>query len=320
MAFGAEDLFRIRNDSEYRNWHAVGDALMFLSDGLRKYAENKMKEFHALIAKKAGPAAKCNCKFVPGTKPSPHGRATVCVWAQELKKNHVFKNKTHIPWHQSDCSKWHDPVSGYWEIAKLFMSDLGSDPAKVTDPNSTDVGPLLNLFKFCKHFNIQKSSLKAVTDRRNQWAHAPNNKLSDSDKKAAFQDIKLLMNDPELLTSKEVQDCELKIKRVEVAEVSILEENELRLIAEFRRIKEYENIQKNEKTLLFLTTLLFLMTIPWRSLPGLLQWFLTVFFIFSQVGDRSGIVPDKGKIDCNHVSIIIVTAYHVTCHVAFGHS
>ena len=289
---------------------------MFLSDGLRKYAENKMKEFHALIAKKVGPAAKCNCKFVPGTKPNPHGRATVCVWAQELKKNHVFKNKTHIPWHQSDCSKWHDPVSGYWEIAKLFMSDLGSDPAKVTDPNSTDVGPLLNLFKFCKHFNVQKSSLKAVTDRRNQWAHAPNNKLSDSDKKAAFQDIKLLMNDPELLTSKEVQDCELKIKRVEVAEVSILEENELRLIAEFRRIKEYENIQKNEKTLLFLTTLLFLMTIPWRSLPGLLQWCLTVFFIFSQVGDR---LPDEGKIDCNRVSIIIVTAYHVTCHVAFRH-
>ena len=308
-------MLKIRNDSEYRNWHAVGDALMFLSDGLKKYAENKMKELHAVITTTVGgPAVKCSCKCTPGTKLNPHG--TVCNWAKELKKFHVFKKKADIPWHQSDSSKWNDPVSGYWEIAKLFMSDLGSDAAKVTDANSTDVGPLLNLIRFCKHFKVQKHLLKAVTDRRNQWAHAPNNKLSDGDKKAAFQDIRLLINDPELLTSKEVQDCKPTINKLEVAEVSILEENELRLIEEFRRIKECENLQMKEKldaakkeikflrrivnslvslVTVILTLLLFVMSIPWRKIPSFVQWCFAVFFIFSYVGDKSGIVSDDGK-------------------------
>ncbi len=329
MSFGAQELLEIRNDHGYRNWHAVGDSLMFLSDGLKKYAENKMKELHAAITTNVGgPAVKCSCKCIPGTKLNPHG--TACIWAQELKKFHVFKKKADIPWHQSDSSKWHDPVSGYWEIAKLFMSDLGSDAAKVTDASSTDVGPLLNLIRFCKHFKVQKHLLKAVTDRRNQWAHAPNNKLSDGDKKAAFQDIRLLINDPELLTSKEVQDCKPTINKLEVGEVSILEENELRLIEEFRRIKECDNLQmkcenlqmkcenlqmkeklneakKEIKVLrrivislislgtVILTLILFVMSIPWRKIPSFMQWCFAVFFIFSYVGDKNGTVSDDGK-------------------------
>ena len=318
MSFGAQDLLEIRNDSEYRNWHAVGDALMLLGDGLRQYAEKKMIDFHALLMKNVG-GVKCSCKCTLGMKPNPHGRASsACIWAQELKKYHVFTNKTHIPWHQSDSSKWHDPVVGYWEIAKLFMSGIGSDPTKVTHPNSTDVGPLLNLFRFCNHFNVQAPLLKAVTERRNQWAHAPKRKLSDGDKNAAFQDIKLLMNDPELLTSKEVQDCKPTIDKVEAADVLILEENQLRLMEEYRHIKECENLQMKErldaaneeiqerkyvnsllsKTSVILSLLLLVMSLPGRTVPRLLQWCLvTVFFIFSQVGDKSGMVSDEGKMD-----------------------
>ena len=318
MSFGAQDLLEIRNDSEYRNWHAVGDALMLLGDGLRQYAEKKMIDFHALLMKNVG-GVKCSCKCTLGMKPNPHGRASsACIWAQELKKYHVFTNKTHIPWHQSDSSKWHDPVVGYWEIAKLFMSGIGSDPTKVTHPNSTDVGPLLNLFRFCNHFNVQAPLLKAVTERRNQWAHAPKRRFSDGDKKAAFEDIKLLMNDPELLISKEVQDCEPTINKVEAADVLILEENQLRLMEEYRRIKECEMKERldiaNEeikalrkfvnsllsKIMVIPTLLLFVLLLPWRTAPSLLQWCLvTVFFIFSQVGDKSGMVSDEGKADYN---------------------
>ncbi len=325
MAFGADDLFRIRNDREHRNWHAVGDALMFLGDGLRKYAEKKMKEFHALItANVGGPIVKCNCKFVRG-KPNPHGPATVCVWAQELRKEHVLKKKARIPWKQCDSNKWHDPVSCYWEIAKFFMSNLGSDPAKVTDANSTDVGPLLNLIRFCKHFKVQRRLLKAVTYSRNQWAHPTNDKLSDGDKKAAFQDIELLMKDPELLTSKEVQDCKPIINRVEAMDILVLEENQLRLMEEYRRIKECENLQMKErldaaneeikerkiansllsKSMVILSLLLFVISLPWRTVPSLLQWCLAVFFIFSQVGDRTVMVHDEGKMNFN-VTIIYV--------------
>ena len=308
MSFGAKDLSKLRNDPEYCNWVVAGDALLFLSDGLRKYAEKKMKELHDIITKKVAKVTKvaggvkCNCKIVSG-KPARH--ATTCVWAKELKTKHVFKNKTHIPWHQSDSSKWHDPAVGYWEIAKLFMSDLGSDAAKVTDPCSTDIGPLLNLLRFCTHFNVQNTLLKAVTDRRNQWAHAPNHTLSDTHKKAAFQDIRLLLNDPELLKSKDIQDCGPKIKRIETAEISILEENERRVIKEFRRIKECETAsmkdKADDKLILSVHILLFLMS-NWRYVPGILRWLsFIVFFTFSQVSDRSGIVSDAGKIYCNTI-------------------
>ena len=296
MSSGIRDLFAIRNDFEYRNWLAVGDALLILSDGLRQYAGQEMKALHYSISKSVGLAAKCSCKFIPGKKVNPHGRATACVWGQELKKNHVFKNKTHIPWEQSDSSKWHDPVVGYWEITKLFMSDLGSDRTKVTDPDSTDTGPLLNLFRFCKHFNIQKPLLKAVSDRRNQWAHAPKRKLSDSDKKAAFQDIRLLMNDPQLLTSTDVQACKPKIDEVEVDEVLIAGKDELRVLEEYQRIKESEHHERKEKNITVIFALLcFLMLLPSRSVSSTLQWLFTIFLIFSTVGDKTGIVSDEGK-------------------------
>ena len=312
MSFTARNLLEIQNDPEYRNWLAVGQALLFLRDGLKKYVEHEMNALHDSISKNVGPTAKCNCKFTPGKKSNPHGRATSCSWAQELKKFHVFKNKADIPWHQSDSSKWHDAVVGHWEIAKLFMSDLGKDPTTVTDPNSTDVGPFLNLLRFCKNFKIQKSLLEPVTDRRNQWAHSPNHKLSEDDKNAAFQDIKLLMNDPELVASKDVQDFKSMMNNVETADVSVLRENELRLVEEFRRIKECENLRMEEEldaaneeikilrqrdkfiNFVFIT-LSFLMSLH-RKGPGLLTWFLTVALTFSGVGEQRGLVSDDGKI------------------------
>jgi hypothetical protein len=124
------------------------------------------------------------------------------------------------------------------------------------------------------------------------------------------------MNDPELLIRKEVQDCKPTINKVEAADVLLLEENQLRLMEEYRRIKECENLQMKEKSIFVLTLLLFVLSIPWRSIPGLLQWCLTVFFIFYQVGDKSGIVSDDGKIDCNHFFIIPVSVLInvIDCH------
>ena len=157
------------------------------------------------------------------------------------------------------------------------------------------------------------------------WAHVPNDKLSDGDKKAAFQDIELLMKDPELLTSKEVQDCKPIINRVEAMDILVLEENQLRLMEEYRRIKECENLQMKErldaaneeikerkiannllsKSMVILSSLLFVVLLPWRTVPSLLQWCLAVFFIFSQVGDRTVMVHDEGKMNFN-VTIIYV--------------
>ena len=169
MSSSVKNLWKKRNDPGYLNWLAVRQALMFLSEGLRKYAVCKMKELHSLITVNVGgPGVKCTCKYTPGKKRNPHGGTTSCIWAQELKKFHIFSRKSDIPWHQSISSQWDDPVHGYWEIAKLFMSDLGKNWTTTKDPWTTDVGPLLNLLIFCNHFKIQHGSLKAVKEWRNK--------------------------------------------------------------------------------------------------------------------------------------------------------
>ena len=323
---GVQDLLRMRNNPDHLNWLTVGEAVMLLSDGLRKYAENKMKELHALITTNVGgPGVQCHCKCTLGKKkPNPHGQpTTTCIWAQDLKNFHVFSRKGDIPWHQSDSSQWHDPVHGYWEIAKLFMSELGKNRTTTKDPNTTDSGPLLNLLIFCTHFKIQPATLDAVRDWRNKWAHAPDQMLSEKEKKDVFTDINCLMSHRELVGIKEVQDCNQAIKEIESADISILRSDELKIIQECKHIREYqqnhelkEKIQeaideiRALKTLntsednsvnvidrmgsVLLTILLFAVSSLLRSARGML-WFLMAFFMFSQVGDRS-VILDYGKI------------------------
>ena len=329
MCSDVNDLLRRRNDPGYLNWLAVGDALMLLNDGLQTYAENKMKELHALIATNVGgPAVKCTCSCTLGkkSKSNPHGRTTPCIWAQELKNFHNFSNKNDIPWHQSLSSQWHDPVQGYWEIAKLFMCDLGKKWATVKDPKSTDVGALLNLLRFCKYFKIQHSSLDAVKDWRNKCAHAPERTLSDIDKQNAFKDIECLLNDPELAGIKEVQYVRPIIKTVEMADISILQNNELKIIQEFSResqnetqaevrkvsakidklenvvnklVKSFDKLLRGAEKLVkdvvsvFLFIFLFTVSLIVHKIPGML-WSLMAFYMFSQVGERTFIL-DYGK-------------------------
>ncbi|CAB3992938.1 Hypothetical predicted protein, partial [Paramuricea clavata] len=314
MSFGAKGFSQKRNDPGYFNWLAVADALMFLSDGLRKYAEDKMKELHVLITTNVGgPGVKCTCKCTPGKKPNPHGRTATCIWAQELKKFHHFPRKSDIPWHQSISSQWHDPVDGHREIAKLFMSDLGKNWATTT---TTDIGRLLNLLIFCNHFKIQHASLKAVKDWRNKWAHASDLTLSDIDKQNAFKDIECLMNDAELVGIKEVQDCRSSIKKVETAVFSVLQDNESKILEEFRLIQQFQLIQEykecpkiEEKSevseeeirvpkkfdklvtvvdkmgSVFLAILLFAISPLSRKVLGMLMFL--AYFMFYPVGDRT---------------------------------
>jgi hypothetical protein len=228
----------MRNDPDYHNWLVVGQALVLLSDGLGKYAENKMKALHALITTNVGgPGVKCHCMCTYGKKPKPHGPAhphgrprTPCIWARELKNHHVFSQKEEIPWHQSVGTHWDDPVHGYWEIAKLFMSDLGKNWTTTKDPGTTDCGSLLSLLMFCNHFKIQKNTLKAIKCWRNTWAHSPMLILTDKEKKDAFTVFDNLMTDPELGGIKEAQDCRQAIKEMETADISILEKKELMII------------------------------------------------------------------------------------------
>lgn len=242
MASSVQDLLNKRNDPAFLNWLAVGEALMILSDGLRKYADKKMKELQSLLITKFV-GVTCNCLCVPGKKPNKHGKPkTGCMWATELGNLHRNVNKHRIPWYQSDSNKWHDPADGPWEIAKVFMSDLGSKWSNVKDPASTDPTGLLNLLIFCKHIKVQQHLLEAVRHCRNEWAHAPDHLLSEPDKQSAFKDIVNLINDIELMSCKEVQDCRATIEEVRVSKLAILPENHLRVLEDLRYLKECERM------------------------------------------------------------------------------
>lgn len=331
MASSFQDLLNKRNDPEFLNWLAVGEALMILSDGLRQYADKKMKELQSLLITKFV-GVTCNCLCVPGKKPNIHGKPkTGCMWATELGNLHRNVNKHRIPWYQSDSNKWHDPADGYWEIAKVFMSDLGSKWSNVKDPASTDTTGLLNLLIFCKHIKVQQHLLEAVRHCRNEWAHAPDLLLSEPDKQSAFKDIVNLINDVELMSCKEVQDCRATIEEVRVSKVSIMEEKLLRVLEELRYLKECERMNTVEEkerhldkeletlkevikrleqiisgrdhlsgmtyyakaTLASLLLTLFLVFSK-KSFRILTCFFLVAFFV-SQVGDESVLLSDSGR-------------------------
>jgi hypothetical protein len=236
-----QELRELRNDPEYLNFIAVGEALRILGDGLRHYTEQKAKELQEQLIKKLG--GFCNCPCTPGVKPCRH----TCKWGKELEKLHENKKKSRIPFHQSDSTLWHDPNNGYWEVAKVFMSDLGAKWCDVKDPATTDLTGLLNFLIFCKHSNVQQNFLKSVRDFRNEWAHTKNYKFSVSEKQAAFVAIDNLINDTELLSCKEVQDCRLGVNEVKNADVSFVQERDLEVLKELTRNQEFTKARETEE-------------------------------------------------------------------------
>ena len=234
MGSTAQELTDLRNDPEYLNYIAVGDALRILGDGLRHYTKQKAKELQEVLVKNLG--GYCNCLCTPGVKPCRHS----CKWGKELEKLHANKKKSRVQFHQSDSTLWHDPNLGYWEVAKVFMSDLGKKWRDVKDPSTTDLTGLLNFLIFCKHPNVNdKKLLMSVRDLRNECAHTKNYKFSASEKQAAFVAIENLMNDVELLTCKEVQDCRPGINEVKHADVSILQKRDLEVLKELTQHQEF---------------------------------------------------------------------------------
>ena len=244
MGSTVHGLIEKRNDPDWLNYIAVSEALRILGNGLRHYTEQKAREIHKLLFKTLGGKCTCNCPCTPGARPCRH--LPTCTWAKEMEKYHANPNKSRIPFYQSDHTLWHDQADGYWEIAKVFMSDLGTKWSDVKDPATTDLTGLLNFLIFYKHSKVQQNLLMSVRKLRNDWAHAPNNKFSVSEKQAAFITIDDLMNDVELLSCKEIQDCRAEINEVKNADVSILQERDLLVLKELTRHEEFERERQAE--------------------------------------------------------------------------
>ena len=179
---------------EYRNWLALGHALTtVLCQGLRPFVKQEVEALYRYVTTRV--PTPCTCVYVPRRRPNEYHDMRKCIGAQVLAACH---HRIKPNWKQSDSAKWMDPVLGPWEIAKLFLPDLGGH-ANIRSADDMDVNGILNLMYWCNHFTIPQSLIKAVRDIRNdRCVHVPKLELSDADKTAAFDAIENLLKDPQL--------------------------------------------------------------------------------------------------------------------------
>ena len=193
---------------EYRNYLALGYALTkVLCKGLRPFVIRETEDFYRNVT--AGIAAipgagPCRCVYVARRKPNQYHDVTTCPWANILEAHH----HAHRPnWKQSDPTKWMDPYLGPWEIAKLFLPDLGGHGV-ITSADDMDVTGILNLMYWCDQFTIPRPLIKDVRETRNdKWGHVPKPELSDADKANAFASIEKLLQDPQLIGDPDAQNA-----------------------------------------------------------------------------------------------------------------
>ena len=93
---------------------------------------------------------------------------------------------------------WTDPIQGPWEIAKLFIPDVGG--RVITSAEDMDLTGILNLMCWCDHFRpIPQALIKDLRDiRNNKWGHVTKLELTNAEKAAAFSAMEALLQDPKL--------------------------------------------------------------------------------------------------------------------------
>ena len=191
---------------EYINWIAFAHGLTnVLCDGLRPFVTRETVTFHNNVSKAVASrpgAGPCACTFVSRRKPNEYHDMITCTWAKILEGSH-HRNKP--IWKQSDATKWTDPIQGPWEIAKLFIPDVGG--RAITSAKDMDLTGILNLMYWCKHFLLIPQPL--IDDlreiRNNKWGHVTKLELTDDEKATAFGAMEALLQHPSLAHDRDAQ-------------------------------------------------------------------------------------------------------------------
>ena len=224
---------------EYRNWLALGHALTTeMCQGLRPFITRELKTFYTRLSARTG-GRPCTCVRVPRRKPNEYHDMSTCAWANIIQAHH---NRNKPNWKQSDPAKWMDPNLGPWEIAKLFLPDLGGH-ADIESADDMDITGILNLMYWCNQFTIPQPLIDEVREiRNNNWVHVPCLELTDADKKAAFNTIENLLQDPNIVHDPDAQQALKEIGNLKC--VSDLHSMEARVLADFKEVigKELSNV------------------------------------------------------------------------------
>ena len=154
---------------EHKNWVMVGCALNIAKNGITQLIQRRMETWYQYLISKPHLQALAPCT---GTC-TPGSLCRTCVsWKAELKSHHKF-NQPKIS--NSDSTRW-GSLAGAWEIAKVFMSALGSRKTQVVDAETTDIS-----------------------------AHAPKQELQDTDVNTIFGHLNNLLSDPVFNADKAAQ-------------------------------------------------------------------------------------------------------------------
>ena len=228
---------------EYRNWLALGHALTTeMCQGLRPFITREMKTFYTRLSAQTG-GRPCTCVRVPRRKPNEYHDMSTCAWANILQVHH---NRNKPNWKKSDPAKWMDPTLGPWEIAKLFLPDLG-EHADIESADDMDITGILNLMYWCNQFTIPQPLIDEVREIRNHnWVHVPCLELTDADKKVAFDAIENLLQHPNIVHDPDAQKALKEIGNLKC--VSDLHSMEARVLADFTEVININLVRLTEES------------------------------------------------------------------------
>ena len=188
---------------EFRNWICFAHGLMdVFCDGLRPFLAKETVKFYNNVSVAAAAGPPCTCTFVKKRKSNQYHDMSTCTWANILRGHH---HRNEPNWKQSVSTKWTDPIQGPWEIAKLFIPDVGG--RVITSAEDMDVTGILNLMYWCDHFRpISQALIKDLRDVRNlTLGHATKVELTDVEKATAFGAMEALLQDPKLAHDRDAQ-------------------------------------------------------------------------------------------------------------------
>ncbi|KAJ7372369.1 hypothetical protein OS493_019817 [Desmophyllum pertusum] len=232
---------------EYRNWLALGHALTtVLCQGLRPFINREVETFYRNVSARIG--GPCTCVHVPRRRPNEYHDMSTCAWATCAWANilQAYHHRNKPNWKQSDSTKWIDPILGPWEIAKLFLPDLGAGHAGIKSADDMDITGILNLMYWCNHFTIPQPLINEVREtRNNKWVHVPKLELSNIDKTDAFDAIENLLKDPQLAPDADAQKALREI--VNLKTVSDWHSLEAQVLADVKEMLKRET-QQSERT------------------------------------------------------------------------
>ena len=185
-----------------RNWVSFAHGL------IKDFAPSSLEieHFYSKVsaAVKAWPGAgPCACTFV--SQGGDQTNIMTHVHGTRLTSSRVITIETHQTGNKVFHHPWTDPIQGRWEIAKIFLPDLGEHA--ITSAEDIDLTGILNLMYWCDHFRpIPQPLIKDLRDIRNRvWGHVTKLELTNAEKAIAFGAIEALLQHPSLAHDRDAQ-------------------------------------------------------------------------------------------------------------------